>query len=230
MKNGSGIEASRVSLTWGKPPAPGPSKARTSVAKRAVDLVLAIPLLILISPLMLIVAVMVKLGDKGPALFVQQRCGVNGAMFPCMKFRTMRVDAAERLERLLATDQAAADEWAKYQKLKRDPRITLIGGFLRKSSLDELPQLLNIIRGDMSVIGPRPITSGEIYRYGQNFHYYSAVRPGVLGLWQVNGRNSLTYDQRVEMDIQYSRDWTFISDIKIFLKAIPAVLFGKDAY
>ncbi len=230
MKNGSGIEASRVSLTWGKAPSTGPSRAYASVLKRATDLFIAIPMLILLSPLMALVAIVIKLSDGGPALFIHQRCGVNGEMFRCLKFRTMRVDAKARLDKLLESDPAAASEWAQYQKLRNDPRVTFFGKFLRKSSLDELPQLLNIIRGHMSIIGPRPITSGEIHRYGPNFHYYSSVRPGVLGLWQVNGRNNLTYDQRVAMDIEYARDWTYMTDVKIFLKAIPTVLFGGGAY
>ncbi|MBI1359052.1 MAG: sugar transferase [Alphaproteobacteria bacterium] len=194
------------------------------------DVVLALTVLIFTAPLMALLALLVKLGDPGGAIFVQVRCGRNGETFNCYKFRTMRVDAAERLKHLLETDPAARAEWETYQKLRHDPRITFIGRFLRKSSLDELPQLFNILRGDMSVVGPRPITSGEIFRYGSNFRYYSAVRPGVLGLWQVNGRNSLTYDQRVAMDIEYVREWTIWSDVKILFKAVPVVLGAGGAY
>jgi Undecaprenyl-phosphate galactose phosphotransferase WbaP len=228
MKNGSGVEAGRI--------APRGSitglnfKVGKSVLKRAMDIILAVPVLIFVSPLMLAIAIMVKLGDPGAALFVQVRCGRNGETFKCYKFRTMRLDADARLKHLLETDAAARAEWEKYQKLRNDPRVTFLGKFLRKSSLDELPQLFNILRGDMSVIGPRPITSGEIFRYGSNFHYYSAVRPGVLGKWQVNGRNALSYDERVAMDVEYVRSWTIWSDVKILAKAVPVVLGGGGAY
>ncbi|HOY79542.1 MAG TPA: sugar transferase, partial [Hyphomonadaceae bacterium] len=140
------------------------------------------------------------------------------------------LDAQERLEELLAKDPEAAAEWAQFQKLRKDPRVTAIGRFLRKSSLDELPQLLNIIRGEMSVIGPRPVTSGEIHRYGPSYPFYTAVRPGVLGLWQVKGRNKLTYPQRVAYDVQYVKTWSIWQDLKILFMAVPVVLFGLGAY
>lgn len=230
MKNGSGIEASRLSSAWQAIDAVEPVAVYASNGKRAVDLAVAIPALIFVAPIMGAIALAVKLGDEGPALFRQPRCGVKGETFECLKFRTMRKDAAERLERLLATDPEARAEWDRYQKLRKDPRVTAIGSFLRKTSLDELPQLWNILKGEMSIIGPRPITTGEIQRYGRNFHYYTAAKPGVIGMWQVNGRNKLTYDERVELDIKYTREWTFWTDIKIMAKAVPAVLFGGGAY
>jgi exopolysaccharide production protein ExoY len=228
MKNGSGVEASRIASLAGSGHLT--PQVHKSIIKRVTDLALAIPLLVFLAPLMLAIAILVKLGDPGQAIFVQVRCGRNGETFNCFKFRTMRKDAAERLKHLLETNPAAADEWATYQKLRSDPRVTRIGRFLRKSSLDELPQLFNIVRGDMSVIGPRPITSGEIYRYGSYFQYYAAARPGVLGQWQVNGRNKLTYEERVAMDIEYVANWTIWSDLKILLKAIPVVFGGGGAY
>lgn len=232
MKQGSSMEASGVSASWrGSPQSgDGPVPVHSSRLKRAMDLALAIPTVVFAAPIMGAIALGVRLSGPGEMVFKQHRIGVAGKTFLCLKFRTMRPDAAERLEKLLASDPQAAEEWKKYQKLKNDPRITPFGAFLRKTSLDELPQLINIIRGEMSVIGPRPITSGEIFRYGSDFHYYKAAKPGVIGLWQVNGRNRLTYEQRVAMDIEYAATWTIWSDIKITLKAIPAVLFGGGAY
>jgi Undecaprenyl-phosphate galactose phosphotransferase WbaP len=228
MKNGSGVEAGRIASLGSVNGLD--FQVHKSVLKRAMDIILAVPALIFLSPLMLVIAVLVKLGDPGSAMFVQVRCGRNGETFKCYKFRTMRKNADARLKNLLETDPAARAEWDKFQKLRNDPRVTYLGKFLRKSSLDELPQLFNILRGDMSVIGPRPITSGEIYRYGSNFHYYSAVRPGVLGQWQVSGRNSLTYEQRVAMDVEYVRSWSLWNDAKILVKAIPVVFGGGGAY
>ena len=133
------------------------------------------------------------------------------------------------LEHLLATDPAARAEWEATQKLTNDPRITRLGKFLRKSSLDELPQLWNILRGDMSIVGPRPIVHNEISKYGTDFIYYTDVRPGLTGLWQVSGRSDTTYDERVALDVQYVREWSFIRDVKVIFKTIPAILASKGA-
>ncbi len=228
MKNGSGVEAGRIASRGSVNDLD--FQVHKSALKRLMDLVLAVPVMIFMSPLMLALAILVKLGDPGAAIFVQVRCGRNGETFKCYKFRTMRLDADARLKHLLETDPEARAEWDKYQKLRVDPRVTYMGKFLRKSSLDELPQLFNILRGEMSVIGPRPITSGEIFRYGSNFHYYSAVRPGVLGQWQVSGRNALTYDERVAMDVDYVRSWSLWNDAKILVKAIPVVFGCGGAY
>lgn len=230
MKNGSGVGAGRFTTFSGHLPAGDLYRVQSSRLKRAMDLVLAIPVLVLVSPLLMAIFVLLKIFDPGPALFTQQRIGRDGRSFVVYKFRTMRVDAAERLEHLLANDPTAAAEWAKYQKLRNDPRVTLLGRFLRKSSLDELPQLLNILRGEMSVIGPRPVTAGEMQRYGADMPFYTAVRPGVLGLWQVRGRNKLTYPQRIAYDVEYVKTWSVWQDVKIMLEAIPVVLMGKGAY
>lgn len=205
------------------------ARAEHSPWKRAMDIVVAGAALLFLSPLMLLVAILIKAEDGGPILFVHNRCGARGRMFGCMKFRSMRVDAAERLEWLLANDKDALEDWRRYQKLKNDPRITPIGKFIRKTSLDELPQLINILLGQMSVIGPRPITSGEIYRYGDAYAYYSSVRPGISGLWQVSGRNNLTYPERVELDVRYVRTWSIWRDIEILFKTVPVVLLGSGA-
>lgn len=230
MKNGSGVEADRFGTWAGNPPAGLINRVNTSILKRAMDLILAIMVLTLTAPLLILIYGIIKIFDPGPALFSQLRVGRDGRTFTVYKFRTMPVDAQERLEHLLATDAVAAAEWAEFQKLRKDPRVTLIGSFLRKSSLDELPQLLNIIRGEMSVIGPRPVTSAEIHRYGIDYPYYTAVRPGVLGLWQVKGRNKLTYAERVAYDVQYVKTWSIFQDIKILMMAVPAVLLARGAY
>ncbi|RYG32254.1 MAG: sugar transferase [Burkholderiales bacterium] len=230
MKNGSGVEADRLSAWAGNPPAGTFFKVHSSPLKRAMDLVIAFTVLAFVAPVFLIVYALIKIFDPGPALFSHLRVGRDGRMFTVYKFRTMRVDAQERLEELLASNPEAAAEWAKYQKLKNDPRVTLIGRILRRSSIDELPQLLNIVRGEMSVIGPRPVTSGEIHRYGADYPFYTAVRPGVLGLWQVKGRNKLTYPERVAYDVQYVKTWSIWQDIKIMFMAVPVVLLGLGAY
>lgn len=230
MKNGSGVEAERVGRWMPGAADSGLMPKGALAAKRALDLFLAVPLLVFVSPLLVIIAILIRMSDGGPAIFSHRRCGLNGSTFECFKFRTMYKDAQDRLQQVLDSDPAAAAEWAEFQKLRNDPRVTPVGRFLRKSSLDELPQLFNILRGEMGVIGPRPVTSQELHRYGPNLHFYSAVRPGVLGLWQVNGRNTLTYDQRVAMDIEYVRTWTIWSDLGILVKAVPVVLFGKGAF
>jgi undecaprenyl-phosphate galactose phosphotransferase len=230
MKNGSGVEADRIS-SWGEAsPAGEFYRIHTSGVKRAMDLAITFPVLVFTSPLLMLIYVLLKIFDPGPALFSQLRVGKDGRTFLVYKFRTMRVDAAARLEALLASDPAAASEWASFQKLRKDPRVTILGRFLRKSSLDELPQLLNIMRGEMSVVGPRPVTSSEIYRYGSEYPFYTAVRPGVVGLWQVSGRNRLAYTERVALDVKYVKTWTVWADVKILLRAIPVVLFGLGAY
>lgn len=230
MKNGSGVEAERLVAWAGSPPAGGIFRVHTSALKRAMDLILTFTVLAFLAPVLIVIYCLVKIFDPGPALFTQLRVGRDGRTFTVYKFRTMRIDAQERLDQLLANDPKAAAEWAQFQKLRHDPRVTVLGRFLRKSSLDELPQLLNIVRGEMSVIGPRPVTSGEIHRYGAEYPYYTAVRPGVLGLWQVSGRNKLTYEQRVAYDVQYVKTWSIWQDFKILFMAIPVVLLGLGAY
>ncbi len=230
MKNGSGVEADRIGAWGGQQPAGDIFKVHASGYKRAMDLAIAIPVLAFTSPLLIVIYCLLKIVDPGPALFTQLRVGRDGQTFLVYKFRTMRIDAAARLNTLLATDPAAAIEWAHFQKLRNDPRVTVLGRFLRKTSLDELPQLLNILRGEMSVVGPRPVTSSEIHRYASEYQFYTAVRPGVVGLWQVSGRNKLTYDARVALDVKYVKTWTIWSDVMILLRAIPVVLFGRGAY
>lgn len=234
MDKGSGVNATQYEV-WGDATVAGPEsvasyRVQTSALKRAMDLAVAIPVLIFTSPLLMLIYGLLKVFDPGPALFTQQRVGRDGRQFTVYKFRTMRVDAEERLQQLLASDPHAAAEWNRFQKLRCDPRVTFVGRILRRTSLDELPQLLNILRGEMSVIGPRPVTLAETHRYGSAYPYYVAVRPGVLGLWQVKGRNRLTYPERIALDVQYVVTWSIWQDLKIVLIAIPVVLLGRGAY
>ena len=168
--------------------------------------------------------------DPGPILFKQKRVGFGGARFSCYKFRSMCVDAEARLEDLLARDPNARAEWASDQKLKCDPRITRIGYFLRKSSLDELPQLFNVLLGEMSLVGPRPIVETEAPRYGRYIAHYCSVRPGITGLWQVSGRNDVHYRRRVAMDVIYSRSRSLPMNVRILVMTVPSVLLSRGTY
>ena len=199
------------------------------MAKRAFDVLVASCILVFTAPLILTIAIFIRLQDGGPAIFKQMRQGKNGTPFPCYKLRSMVPDAGERLQQLLATDPEARREWAETQKLSRDPRITSLGQFIRKSSIDELPQLLNVIRGDMSLVGPRPIVESEISKYGEHYKHYCAVRPGLTGLWQVRGRSDTSYETRVALDVEYARTRTFLTDVKILLLTLPAVVNSKGA-
>lgn len=197
--------------------------------KRTFDIAVSLIALIILAPLIAVFAIMVRLQDGGAAFFSQTRYGLHGRTFKCYKLRSMSIDAAERLERLLETNPELRREWQSAQKLQNDPRITPLGNFLRKSSIDELPQLWNVLRGDMSIVGPRPIVKNEIQKYGDNYRYYTAVRPGLTGLWQVEGRADTTYDARVDMDVKYVRTRSFFNDVWIVLKTIPAVLASRGA-
>lgn len=197
--------------------------------KRTTDFFIAAIALIFLLPVMLPLAIAIRLSDGGSALFKQKRIGRDGKEFRCYKFRSMVVDADVRLKRLLAADPKARMEWQATQKLENDPRITAFGRFLRKSSLDELPQLLNILKGEMSIVGPRPIVRNEVEKYGDYFGHYCQVRPGLTGLWQVSGRSDTTYGERVALDVQYVSDWSYTSDIKIMAMTIPAVLMSDGA-
>ena len=205
-------------------------KSSLSTAKRILDLMIAIPALFFLFPMMLLVGLVIRLQDGGPVFFVQDRRGFGGVSFACMKFRTMRTDAEDLLGNLLATDPEMAAEWRAAQKLRKDPRITKMGLFLRKTSIDELPQLLNIIRGEMSVVGPRPIVDDEVRRYGEKIDSYDSIRPGVTGLWQINGRNDTTYEERIEMDVEYAENISVMGDIIILIRSVPAILLRRGAY
>jgi lipopolysaccharide/colanic/teichoic acid biosynthesis glycosyltransferase len=194
------------------------------------DVLAALGALAFFLPLMLLAALAVKLQDGGPILFGQERIGKDGRSFRCFKFRTMVVDSERRLQALLATDATALREWQQDHKLRRDPRVTLLGRFLRVSSIDELPQLLNVLRGEMSLIGPRPIVQAEVPRYGRWFSHYCAVRPGISGLWQVSGRNDLSYRRRVALDVLYVRKRSVLFNLWIAARTVPAVLLRSGSY
>lgn len=204
-------------------------RASIGVLSRAFDIALAVGALIFLAPLMIVVAVLVQL-DGGPAFFAQGRIGRHGRIFRCLKFRSMVPDAQERLNELLARDPAARAEWAATHKLRNDPRITKLGAFLRKSSLDELPQLFNILLGQMSFVGPRPIVPAEAERYGIHLRHYCAVRPGLTGLWQVSGRSDVDYRTRVVMDVAYVRSKCLALDLQILVRTVPAVLLRRGSY
>ncbi|WP_072393097.1 sugar transferase [Hyphomicrobium sp. CS1GBMeth3] len=192
--------------------------------KRVADLMIAATSLVMLIPLMLIIAALIKLTMGGPVFYYQSRIGHNGKRFRCYKFRSMLADADKRLADLVARDPEAAAEWTETRKLKNDPRVTRFGQILRKSSLDELPQFYNVLIGDMSCIGPRPIVSEEIARYGRYAPDYFSVRPGITGLWQVSGRSSLSYSRRIALDRYYVRRWSPLLDASIALRTLKAVM------
>lgn len=198
--------------------------------KRFVDIFLAISGILLLAPLLIICFLVTVIASPGPALFRHRRVGFNGRHFDCLKFRTMATDASQRLQRLIDSDPLAASEWATNRKLKNDPRVTAIGAILRKSSLDELPQLFNVLRGDMSIVGPRPVTDEELARYTTSVGAYLACRPGITGLWQVSGRSSTTYDKRVACDTFYARNWSMALDAKILIVTLPSLIVSDCAY
>ncbi|TWI22600.1 sugar transferase [Mesorhizobium tianshanense] len=193
-------------------------------AKRLLDLLVASTALILASPILVLIPLLIKATTGGPVLFVHRRIGFNGKVFDCYKFRTMVPNAEDVLQRHLSRDLQAAQEWAANQKLKCDPRILFFGKMLRKSSLDELPQLFNVLRGDMSCVGPRPVVADELQRYGAAAHEYLKTRPGLTGLWQISGRNMTEYSHRVLLDTQYVQTWSLLRDFSILMRTIPAMM------
>lgn len=204
-------------------------RAANGRLKRAFDLAVAAAALLILAPAFLTIALLIKLTDRGSVFYRHTRVGRQGERFECLKFRTMATDSEERLAHILVTDPQAAAEWQEGQKLRNDPRITKIGAFLRKTSLDELPQIWNVLRGDMSIIGPRPITRAELNRYGKDRRYYLLVRPGITGLWQVSGRSSTGYERRIRFDREYLEEWSWLGEFWILLMTIPAVLKTEDA-
>lgn len=197
---------------------------------RALDLTVAVALLLILLPILSLVALAIVLLDRGPVVFAHRRVGRHGRYFNCYKFRSMRVNSAQLLRELLETDPVALAEWTRDQKLRRDPRITKLGSFLRATSIDELPQLFNVLRGEMSIVGPRPIVEDEVTRYRRFFSDYAAVKPGITGLWQVSGRNNTTYRRRVALDVAYAKHKSVSFDLLILAKTVPAVLFARGSF
>lgn len=199
-------------------------------AKRIFDVVMAAVGLLACAPLFAVVALIVRFSSPGPIFFRHTRIGFDGKPFDCTKFRTMHVDADAQLAAHLKANPAARAEFEEYRKLKKDPRIVpVIGHFLRKTSLDELPQLINVLKGEMSLVGPRPVTQPEVARYGATRAAYQSTRPGITGLWQVSGRNTLSFDERVEIDKRYVANWSFGRDIGILFKTVKVLLIRDGA-
>lgn len=194
------------------------------------DIVISGLAIVILAPLFVMISLLIKFFDPGPIIFKHSRIGRAGQPFHCLKFRSMCVDADVRLKLLLETDEQARAEWARDHKLKDDPRISPIGRFLRKTSIDELPQLFNVLKGEMSIVGPRPIVAAEVPRYGHYFAIYCSVRPGITGLWQVSGRNDVSYRRRVAMDTVYCRSANVFLYIWIIGATVPSVLMSRGSY
>ena len=196
--------------------------------KRIGDIVFSLIVLTLGSPIFIIIAILVKLSSPGSVFYMQKRVGRNYREFGCIKFRTMYKDADDLLPNLLEKYPLMRKEFEKDFKLRQDPRITKLGRFLRRSSLDELPQFFNVLKGEMSVVGPRPIVSNEIIKYSLFMEEVISVRPGLTGLWQVSGRNNLSYKKRVELDLLYARNRNFLLDLEIIILTFGVLLFPMD--
>ncbi len=205
------------------------AKRSSRILKRTMDIVGSLAIITVLLPLLLILYFLIK-KDGGNAIYGHPRIGRNSKEFKCLKFRSMVVNSKEVLEHLLATDPEAKAEWDKDFKLRNDPRITKVGAFIRKTSLDELPQLFNVLRGEMSLVGPRPIIKDELERYEEDVDYYLMAKPGMTGLWQVSGRNDVDYDTRVYFDSWYVKNWSMWNDIAILFKTVNVVLKRDGAY
>lgn len=205
------------------------AKRSSRILKRTMDIFGSLAIITMLSPVLLYLYYTVK-KDGGNAIYGHPRIGRNGKTFKCLKFRSMVVNSKEVLEELLANDPEARAEWEKDFKLKNDPRITKIGAFIRKTSLDELPQLFNVLKGEMSLVGPRPIVADELERYQDDVDYYLMAKPGMTGLWQVSGRNDVDYDTRVYFDSWYVKNWSLWNDIAILFKTVNVVLKRDGAY
>ena len=198
--------------------------------KRFFDLVFSIVLGLIMSPFILIISFVILCLYGWPIFYIHSRIGFSGKLINIFKFRTMYVDAEVKLEKHLRDNPKDRKIWSEKHKLTNDPRITKFGLFLRKYSLDELPQILNVLKGEMSLIGPRPIVDDEVKKYGDSFNFYKKVKPGITGLWQVSGRNDIDYSKRVALDEFYVSNVSFLLDLMILLKTLPAIISKKGAY
>lgn len=192
------------------------------------DLIFSFIIILLGIPFFLIIALLIKFSSRGPVFYCQDRLGENFKTFKCIKFRTMHPEADDILENLLETNNQLREEFEKNQKIKNDPRITRIGQFLRKTSLDELPQFINVLKREMSVVGPRPIINEEISRYGNSISKVLSIKPGITGLWQVSGRNNLSYKKRVYLDSLYVENICLLMDIRVIIRTFGVLLFPLD--
>ncbi|MBB3881255.1 sugar transferase [Acetobacter oeni] len=201
---------------------------KAHLVKTILDVTSAALLIFVTFPVFAIIWLLVR-HDGGPGFYKHRRIGQHGVPFSCLKFRTMLSNSDQVLAEHLASNPEAAREWLASRKLTRDPRVTRIGKFLRRTSLDELPQLLNVLCAEMSLVGPRPVVQEELRYYGQNLYYYETVRPGITGLWQISGRSDTSYDDRVALDTRYVREWSLWLDLVILVRTLPAVLSQRGA-
>lgn len=210
---------------------PTPASKIKRLPKRALDTIFSLSVLILTAPLFLLIALLIKATSKGSAIYYQTRIGRCGSHFRCYKFRTMYQNADSILAEILANDPQKREEWNNTHKLKHDPRVTPIGRFLRETSLDELPQFWNVLKGDLSVVGPRPVVKEEITRhFGHKAEKIFSVRPGITGLWQISGRSDTSYSKRIALDEYYVENRTLLNDLKIIALTIPSMITKKGAY
>ena len=203
---------------------------RYRVLKRLFDILLVLLALPVLLPLLTLISAMVVLSSRGPIFYSHRRIRQNGAFFSMWKFRTMCENSAEVLEDYLTSHPEARAEWSRTHKLKEDPRITAVGRLLRRYSMDELPQVWNVVRGQMTLVGPRPIVAAEVEKYGDGFYHYCRVKPGLTGLWQVSGRSELTYAQRVALDCNYVERWSLRRDVVILMRTFSSVANKDGAY
>ncbi len=196
--------------------------------KTICDLFFASIFLIAGFPLFLLISLLVKFSSRGPIFFSQERIGKDNVPFKCLKFRTMHPEAEDILQNLINQNELIREEFEKTHKLKNDPRITFIGKFLRKTSLDEIPQFLNVLKMEMSIVGPRPIVKKEIIKYGSSMKNVLSIKPGITGLWQVSGRNNLSYKRRVNLDLVYVRNINFLLDLRIIIRTFGVIFFPHD--
>ncbi|WP_313193849.1 sugar transferase [Shinella zoogloeoides] len=211
------------SIAAGAPPVGG-------ISKRSFDILVALAALVVLSPIFVLIMALVKSSDGGRVFYGHRRIGYNGSTFRCLKFRTMAENGDALLQRYLDENPQAREEWRETRKLQDDPRVTVVGSVLRKLSLDELPQLINILRGEMSIVGPRPVVEDELELYEASAVYYLRSRPGLTGLWQVSGRNDVSYAARIAFDTHYVRNWSLTSDLVIVARTIPAVCLSRGSY
>lgn len=218
-------------LSWIEPVAkPSTHSFAYAFGKRAIDLLMVAALVPLLVPVCVAIALLVVLTSRGSIFYSHRRICRHGAFFSMWKFRTMCLDSAEVLDRYLESNPEARREWVSCHKLRYDPRVTLIGSFLRKYSLDELPQIWNVLRGQMSLVGPRPVVAAEVEKYHDDFSSYTRVKPGVTGLWQVSGRSRTTYTERVAFDCRYVASWSLWLDLKILARTVLCVVNSDGAF
>lgn len=224
------IETNSTSAARGTPRFSREDQVLGGRTKRAADAALAAASLITFLPLLALLCLAIKLKSPGPVFYGHERIGLRGKPFRCWKLRTMVCDGEAILEAHFASDPEARREWEETRKLTDDPRVTALGKILRTYSVDELPQLINVLFGDMSFVGPRPVVKDELERYGPYVQAYLSARPGITGLWQTSGRSDTSYEYRVALDDRYGREWSFATDIRILLRTIPVVLGARGSY